>query len=560
MEASPVHIIQYFDGAKQGLIPLFQRPYSWEPRDWTTLWDDLMAQYEESDRASHFMGAIVTVPVKSVPVGVGKHLVIDGQQRLTTLSILLMAIRGKASADGDQTTAGIIGDLLVNRHYQAPDDLKLVPTQVDRAAYNALVYGKDLGPHEESKVIQGFRFFMKQLDGKDIEGQPLVVSTVLQAIQQSLQVVMINLGESDDPYLIFESLNHKGKPLSQSDLVRNYVLMRFQHSTSAGGEQEVVYEDLWRPMEASLNDAMTDFLRHYGMRWGRNVRKGDIYTASKAEFEKLKEASQVRETLKEMKLSALAYEKFIKPGEEGNLRISQRLTGILDLDSTVFYPLLIRLFRSWELEVISLDALAGCLDALESFYVRRLVCGVPTNALNKITLELCSNLPDEAPAEWLPEKLSQGSGGRRWPTDQEFEAALAVERIYPRRRLARYMLIALEESFEHKEPIDTTTATIEHIMPQTLSGEWETHLGANHAAIHGKWLDTLGNLSLTGYNSELGNAPFSEKRVKLANSHFELTRSILNKEKWTEIEIRERGEELAKRSLKRWRRSGSGGS
>src|SRR6185312_7984819 len=144
MEAAPVNIIQYFDGSKQGVIPLFQRPYSWEPKDWATLWDDLMAQYEDAERSSHFMGAVVTVPVKSVPVGVAKHLVIDGQQRLTTISLLLAAIRDKAALQADDSTAGIIGDLLTNRHYKSPDDLKLVPTQVDRSAYNSVVYQKSL--------------------------------------------------------------------------------------------------------------------------------------------------------------------------------------------------------------------------------------------------------------------------------------------------------------------------------------------------------------------------------------------------------------------------------
>jgi uncharacterized protein with ParB-like and HNH nuclease domain len=397
MEAAPVHIIQYFDGSKQGVIPLFQRPYSWETKDWTTLWDDLMAQYEVEDRSSHFMGAIVTVPVKSVPVGVTKHVVIDGQQRLTTLSILLAAIRERASATDDSATVGIIGDLLVNRHYKAPDDLKLLPTQADRAAYNALVYLKDLTPHEESRVVQAYRFFVKKLAGLDFEDQPMIPAQTLQAIQQSLQVVMINLAEADDPYLIFESLNHKGKPLNQADLVRNYVLMRFQHSTSAGGEQEVAYEDFWRPMETHLNASMPEFLRHYGMRTGRNVRKGDIYTASKIEFEKLKEVTDVRGNLGEMKLAALAYEKFIKPSEEENERIAKRLQGIQELDSTVFYPLLLRVYRGWERETLSAEALVHCLDLLESFYVRRLVCGVPTNALNKITLELCLNLPEANP-------------------------------------------------------------------------------------------------------------------------------------------------------------------
>lgn len=554
MEASPVHIIQYFNGTKQGVIPLFQRPYSWEPKDWETLWSDLMAQYEEADRASHFMGAVVSVPVNSVPVGVTKHLVIDGQQRLTTISLLLAAIRTACLDGGDTLTAGIIEDFLVNRHYTSPDDLKIVPTQVDRDAFNALVYQKDASGFQESRILQAYRFFLRKLGGKDDEDQPLIPSQVLQAIQQSLQVVMINLSATDDPYLIFESLNHKGKPLSQSDLVRNYALMRFQHSTSPGGEQEAVYEELWSPMEDALRENMSEFLRHYGMRRGRNVRKGDIYTASKSEFEKFPGPAEVRLQLVEMKLAALNYEKFLKPDLEGNARIRRRLTAFQDLDSTVFYPCLLRLFQFWQNEVIDVDELIDALDALESFYVRRMACGVPTNALNKITLELCAHLPEAAPEVWLREKLASGSGGRRWPQDDELKESLVGQAIYPRRRLARYMLIALEEAFEHKEPVDPRTASIEHIMPQTLNDEWRKDLGPDHAEIHERWLDTIGNLTLTGYNSELGNEPFSGKKSKLANSHFELTKPILLEETWGEKEIQKRGAELAVKAAARWTR------
>lgn len=553
MEAAPVNIIQYFDGSKQGVIPLFQRPYSWESKDWLTLWEDLMAQYEEADRTSHFMGAVVTVPVKSVPVGVTKHLVIDGQQRLTTLSLLLAAIREKAISETDEATAGIIGDFLTNRHYKSPDDLKLVPTQVDRSAYNAVVYQKDLAPHEESRIVQAFRYFKKKLNGNDFEDQPITASQTLQAMQQSLQVVMINLSEADDPYLIFESLNHKGKPLNQADLVRNYVLMRFRHSTSAGGEQETAYEDHWRPMESRLNDVMSDFLRHYGMRGGRNVRKGDIYTASKLEMDKLESSAEVKGSLVEMKAAALAYQKFLYPAEESDPKIASKFQGILELDSTVFYPLLIRLYRSWERDQISVEVLLKCLGYLESYYVRRTVCAVPTNALNKITLELCLNLQESHPDTWLQERLMHSSGSRRCPDDQEFSEALVVQRIYPRRKIARYMLVALEDDHKHKEPVDSASATMEHVMPQTLSDEWKAALGEKYAEHHDRWLDTLGNLTLTGYNSELGNAIFDDKKVMLQNTHFELSRSLLQHSHWGPVEIEARGKLLAELALQRWR-------
>ncbi len=553
MEASPVNVIQYFDGSKQGVIPLFQRPYSWEEKDWTTLWTDLMAQYEEEDRNSHFMGAIVTVPVRSVPVGVGKHMVIDGQQRLTTLSLLLAAIRDLASEAGDAATQGIVGDLLVNRHYQAPDDLKLVPTQVDRAAYNALVHRKEIAEYAESRIIQAYRYFIKKLSGVDDNDQKIVPAKTLQAIQQSLQVVMINLSESDDPYLIFESLNHKGKPLNQADLVRNYVLMRFHHSTSAGGEQEVAYEEYWRPMELYLGDAMPEFLRHYGMRFGRNVRKGDIYTASKTEFEKAKPVEEVRNKLAEMKLAASGYRYFIAPSDERDPAISAKLQALQELDSTVFYPLLIRLWLHVQNEKMASHDFLHVLETLESFYVRRLVCAVPTNALNKMMLELCSNMPNELPHVWLRERLVNGDGSRRWPSDSEFRDALATEQLY-RRRIVRYVLTGLEDAHEHKEPVDPSSASIEHVLPQTLSSEWREMLGEDAEEVHEKWLHTLGNLTLTGYNSELSNEPFTRKKELLGHTHFELSRSVLARDSWGRDEIIVRGRQLAELAVRRWAR------
>lgn len=552
MEAAPVHIIQYFDGSKQGIIPLFQRPYSWEGREWATLWDDLMAQHEAEEKSSHFMGAVVTVPVKSVPVGVTKHFVIDGQQRLTTLALLLIALQDKAQSESDSPTAGIIGDFLVNRHYSAPDDLKLLPTQVDRAAYNALVYQKDLSEYEEARVVQAFKYFKRRLDGKDSNDQAISAASILRTIQQCLQVVMINLGEADDPYLIFESLNHKGKALNQADLVRNYVLMRFQHSSSEAGEQKAVYEDLWRPMEVKLQASMTDFLRHYSMRRGKGVLKGEIYTASKQEFENIEGTEDVKKSLADMKSAAMAYNRFLHPEEEPREQIAKSFQAIQELDSTIFYPLLLRLYSIYECGTISSDEFLHCLNVLESFYVRRQLCGVPTNNLNKIVLEICSNLPNLRPDAWLVEKLRNGAGSRRCPSDQEFKESLVSRQIYRSPKLARYILVALEEAHKHKETVDTATATMEHIMPQTLNDAWKCSLGDSWDRIHSQWIDTLGNLTLTGYNAELGNSAFDEKKRKLQNTHFELSRGLLTEEVWGPQQIEDRSERLAELALKRW--------
>lgn len=513
-----------------------------------------MQQYDAEGRTQHFMGAVVSVPAVSKPVGVTKHFVIDGQQRLTTLSILLAAIRFKSQAQGLEKTVSKINGYLTNPFEDDPDDLKLVPTQVDREAFKALVYDHDYEKYAETKVFQAYDYFLGKLSDTDEESQPIDPRIVLDTICQALQVVMINLSESDDPYLIFESLNHKGEPLTQSDLVRNYILMRFRHTTSSGGEQEEVYQRLWKPMEDALGNEMSEFMRHFLMRLGKNVRKNEIYTATKAHFHPLPNSTEVRESLGDMKKAAFAYEKFLKPEKIDSPRACDKLKALNALDTKVFYPLLLRLYDSYANEDLSLDEFVKCLGLIESFYVRRAVCGVPTNALNKVSLELCSQYPTGGIVPWLVEKLQHGNSGRRWPTDKEFEDSLTKGRIYQRKRIVRFLLVQLEEAQDHKETVDPESATIEHIMPVTLTPEWKEALGESWESVHENYRDTLGNLALTAYNSDLSNLPFETKKEKLQNTHFEITRWTLDRETWTKDEILARAKWLSVTALKRWPR------
>ncbi|MBK1835539.1 DUF262 domain-containing protein [Roseibacillus ishigakijimensis] len=554
MDASPVKIFEYFNGEKQSLIPLFQRPYSWEQKHWKALWEDILQQYDPNDRSQHFMGAVVSVPAVSKPVGVTKHFVIDGQQRLTTLSILLAAIREKCVSDGYEKTVAKIDGYLTNPHEEEPDDLKLVPTQVDREAFKALVRSKESDEFAESRVFQAYNYFKRALEGSDEEGEPLDARIVLDVICQALLVVMINLSESDDPYLIFESLNHKGEPLTQSDLVRNYILMRFPHTTSSGGVQQQIYDSMWKPMEDALGTEVSEFMRHYLMRLGKNVRKSEIYTAMKAHFQPLEDSEAVKAGLGEMKRAAFAYEKFLQPDKLDNPRASAKLHALAALDTKVFYPLLLRLYDSYAVEALSTDEFVHCLTLIESFYVRRAVCGVPTNALNKVSLELCGQYPDDGIVAWLRDRLKTGNGGRRWPTDEEFEESLTRDRVYQRKKVVRFLLVELEIAQKHKEPVDPNSATIEHILPQTLTQEWKVELGNDWELTFERWLDTLGNLTLTGYNASLGNLPFAEKKAKLENTHFEITRWLLSRDAWNEESILERAKWLSKTALERWPR------
>jgi hypothetical protein len=361
----------------------------------------------------------------------------------------------------------------------------------------------------------------------------------------------INLGDADDPYLIFESLNFKGEPLNQADLVRNYVLMRFRHSIAPGGEQQRVYLNYWRPMEDLLGENHSEFLRHYSMKNGDDIRQGGIYAAIKAHLKNMDSAEKVEQEIKRMQTFATFYAKFINPAQESNVPVQQRLEHIKSLNVTTSYPLLLRLFGARTDGTLSDSDLEKCLGLVESFFIRRAVCVVPTNQLNKLFLQWAKNFPETDHVVWLHTAMSSGGGGRRFPADAEFEEAFKNQPQYGRGS-TRFILCQLEESFEHKEPVDLSEATIEHVLPQTLTPEWEAELGENFQETYTRLIDTIGNLTLTGYNPELGNIPFSEKKEKLQNTHIELNRWILEREHWRGLEIVMRGRDLCDKAKTLW--------
>ena len=325
MEAFPAKIIQYFNGEKQNLIPLFQRPYTWKQANWQTLWNDVMVQYDVGDSSTHFMGAIVSVPARSVPVGVSKFLIIDGQQRLTTVSLLLCALRDCL----DVNSAARVQQVYLTNNFLGPDDTpKLVPTQADREAYFDIMINRVI-PKHDCLMVEAYGFFKKQLlSAKDLNGETVLPAKVLTTLEQALQVVMINLNDSDDPYLIFESLNFKGEPLNQADLVRNYVLMRFRHSISPGGEQEHVYLNYWHPLENRLGENLPQFLRHYSMKDGDDINQGGIYAAVKAMLKRMNTSQEVEGEVKQMHRFGNLYSRILQPELEPAAAVRSRLENI----------------------------------------------------------------------------------------------------------------------------------------------------------------------------------------------------------------------------------------
>jgi uncharacterized protein with ParB-like and HNH nuclease domain len=551
MEATPVRIVQYFDGEKQSIIPLFQRPYTWTKGNWQTLWDDVISFYDGSAGGSHFMGAIVSIPAKTVPVGVTKHLIIDGQQRLTTSAILLCALRDSL----DEKRSAQVQDYLVNRHYEnSADYLKLLPTQTDRDSYLNVINSQILDNDnvDLDLITECYFFFKSKLHNQDDYISP---EEVFDIVKSNLQVVMINLGESDDPYLIFESLNFKGEPLTQADLVRNYILMRFRGSLESGGEQERIYREIWNPMESRLGEHLENFLRHYITKDGENVKKPRVYAAYKQKFGGSETQLDLETELAKMYKSSIDYCRFIDPSGEKDLNLRKELKLLERLEATIAYPILIKLFSGLENKFLSLETLIKCLKHLNSFILRRLVCDEKRSALNKVFINISSKIPEtfEEIDGWLCAELTKKVRSERWPDDDEFKSAIVNNNLYGT-KAAKIVLDGIENFLAGKETIDLNNQniTIEHIMPQTLNREWKIILGAGHELVHRKYKDTLGNLTLTGMNSELGNLSFDEKKIIYAKSGISMNREVSQFGKWTVNEITNRANILANYATKIW--------
>ncbi len=385
MEAYPSQLMQFFNGFKQSVIPLFQRPYEWGEKNWQVLWEDVLERYESEKDDSHFMGTIVTTPFKSMPVGVSKHLIIDGQQRLTTLAILLCAIRDELPNEAKAERSRIQNHYLINDGYDELEHLKLLPTQDDRPAFKALIEGTDFG--EKSTAHSAYKFFVEKIRTGDNDENPIDCRRLLTTVERKLVIVSINLSDTDDPYLIFESLNYKGSPLTQADLVRNYFLMRFHM-----GEQEHVYQNVWLPMQRRLGDYLTEFMRQYLMRDGEEVLKSEIYSELKKRLQEL-DAPRVKEVLQEMLHLSEYYLCIVQPTHECEPDLQDKFYRLNNWEVTTAHPLVLKLYDAYAKDALGKTAFFRCLEMVESFVVRRTVCAVPTNQLKKVFLQAVNCAP-----------------------------------------------------------------------------------------------------------------------------------------------------------------------
>jgi uncharacterized protein with ParB-like and HNH nuclease domain len=551
MKASETHLGKILEGTNQFVVPLFQRPYTWEESRWKVLWSDLVELCEDATELSgakpHFLGSIVTVPTRSVPEGVSKFLLIDGQQRLTTLQILLAALRDRARQlqDGSPSTLPerLEKSYLVNQFEEGMDHYKLLPTQTndDRDSFISVIKGEaSLGGI--SRIPKAYMWFQRKLRNHSSPSPEVLAKIIL----RRLSLVSIVLDHDDNPHLIFESLNYKGEPLTQGDLIRNYFLMRIPLA-----EQERLFKTRWEPMQLRLGDQLSEFVRHFLMRQGSVVKQGEIYRTLKDQTDK-QTPEEISNYLGNMHHSALHYERLLDPSREPNPEIAARLRDFQQMDVGVSFPLLLNLYADYDSGKLMLADFCAILDSLKNFFIRRFICAVPTHGLNKV-LPPIYNQAKIYPSllEGVRSILSQ----RDYPGDGNFRHALINLRLYgpgERQPKAKLILESLERALAGKEQVKTESLSIEHIMPQTLSAWWQEHLGETWREVYETRLHSLGNLTLTGYNPELSNDCFDSKRKIFSASPIHITRNITQFEHWDGESIQRRGEELADLALKVW--------
>ena len=558
--AKPLH--EFISGQQiQFVIPVYQRNYDWLIDNCDQLFSDL-TKLSRSDRHSHFFGSIVT---SSAGSGFNRF-VIDGQQRLTTISLLLLA-GIKAVNDGtleikNEYRKEEAYDLFLNAKYcNSERKIKLVPIENDRIAYDE-IFNEEDSFDEDSKVTRNYRHFYDLLTKKP---QALSFDQLLDAIER-LQIISIELDSGDDAQLIFESLNSTGLALTEADKIRNYLLMSLTPE-----EQQVCFKNYWQKIEQATENQPTKFLRDYltiQQQLQRPVRQSNIYY----EWKKYMDGHDRKEELVKM-LEYAHYYQQVTEAKLSTAKLSEKMRHICNIETDVTNVFFIQFLKYASANNLSEDEILKVIDLVENYLARRIVCNMPGNALTQVFCALHKDVVKSIEeyssanvklgnsySDILVYHIMRRDGNYQLPRDMQFVESIKTRDAYHMLKPFQIFLFERLENSVHGEYNDVATdmkkkdATIEHIMPQTLNGDWKAMLGDNFEEIQDKYLHTFANLTLTGINSELSNKPFEIKRdgKKIGNeiypgyknSKYRLTKNVTLCDKWTEIELQNRCNEI----------------
>ena len=557
MHAEDHPFVKIINGTCQFLIPVFQRDYSWADAECEQLWRDILQIASDPTGREHFLGSVVHISTEDTVAAFTRRLLIDGQQRVTTLTLLLAALRdhikqtGWSGSEDGPTARQVEAYFLKNVEEKGRRRPKLVLRRHDQATLQAILDGNEYPQDLSKRVRDNYKWFRDQLAGVDPE-------LVYRGINR-LRVVDVSLNPGkDDPQLIFESLNSTGMDLSQSDLIRNFILMRLPEA-----EQTRLYETYWSKIEDLFRGSYKTFdafVRDYlalRSRATRQEKADEIYFAFRREFGSIGTEPERLDRFLEDLLRFSRYHAAFSFGAHAAEPLQEplkRLCRQVDVPAI----LIMRLFECHDVHgTLDLDAFVDAIKLIESYVFRRAVCGEQTRGYWRVFANLAHRIDPSCPLESLAVGLARQSDAYRFPDDTEFFQALTDRDVYGKR--VCFELLDRLENDGSKEPTDTINYSIEHIMPQNedMSSEWREMLGADWADIQRQWLHRLGNLTLTGYNSKYSDRPFAEKRTisgGFEESSVWLNKYVREQAHWTLAQMKARGELLARRALSIWPR------
>jgi len=550
MKASSANLLTVIKGPKQFFIPIYQRTYSWQLAQCDQLLKDIIRISKDDNLQGHFLGSIVYFQedihtISDVP----KLLVIDGQQRLTTVSLLILALAHflkNNPVELDTNANKLFNYYLLNSDEDNDLRYKLMLTRGDKQSYINLL---NEIPQEDTmnRVTENYKFFASRINEENVK---VIYNGVLR-----LFIVDVALEkDKDNPQLIFESMNSTGLDLSQADLIRNYVLMGQEIDL-----QTKLYENYWFPMEQTFGNEYSTrfdgFMRDYlSVKTGKIPRIGEVYEEFKLYINSDRSSESIEENVKDTFNFANHYSKIVLRKEKDK-DLQEMFSNILKLKVDVAYPFILPVYNDYVHGLVSKDDFISILKLVESYVFRRAICGIPTNSLNKTFGNLYKSVNTENYLESVQASFQLLDSYKRFPGDTEFEREIISKDVYNFR--SRNYLLSKLENFKRKEFVNVDEYTIEHILPQNqnLSEEWRNMLGEEWQDIQKKYLHTLGNLTLTGYNSEMSDHPFARKKSiegGFDDSPLRLNTYLRTASQWTPLEIGERAGELSQKATLIW--------
>lgn len=560
MKASEAKLLEFMKKSPQFMIPIYQRTYSWSERECRQLWEDIIRTGENDNINAHFIGSIVYIEkgiyqiTSQTPL-----LVIDGQQRLTTISLLIAALAKKLEQLPEDKREVIDGFsprklrnyYLLNTEEEGDRRYKLILSKTDKDSLIAVVNDKDAPKDYSIRIMNNYSYFKEWVD--ELKGD---LSSLCKGIAKLIVVDIALSRDQDNPQLIFESMNSTGKELTQADLIRNYILMGLEIN-----HQTILYEDYWRPMEIDFGqEAYTSdfdsFMRHFlTVKTGKIPKIGEVYDAFKEYNKDCKtNGIEIDEVVRDIREYSRYY-CYMTLNHEKDKRLRAAFKDLKELKVDVAYPMLLELYDDYHNGKLGQEDFVQIVRLIESYAFRRNICAIPTNSMNTTFANFMKSIDKDNYLESIKAQFILLPSYRRFPNDQEFMKEMMVRDLYnnPRRI---YWLRRLE-NYNRKEYVDVQQYTIEHIMPQSpnITDEWKMELGPEWERVHETWLHTLGNLTLTGYNSEYSNRPFRTKRDMdngYKDSPIKLNQSLRDVENWNEESIIKRAESLSKMALDVW--------